>query len=55
MYIMIDQIVGKNYRIVKKLGAGAFGEVFMGLHTKNNTEVAVKIETVSSKSGQLFY
>lgn len=45
----------RDYKLVKKLGSGAFGEVFMGVHVKNNAEVAVKLEPVESKSPQLFY
>lgn len=33
----------RDYKLVKKLGSGAFGEVFMGVHVKNNAEVAVKL------------
>lgn len=52
---MMDTTVAKDYKLVKKLGSGAFGEVFMALHTRNHTEVAVKLETVGNKSPQLFY
>ena len=38
---MMDTIVAKDYKLAKKLGPGAVGEVFMALHTKNHTEVAV--------------
>jgi serine/threonine protein kinase len=41
---MIDSIKAKEYKIIKKLGAGAFGEVFKAINIKNNMEVAVKIE-----------
>lgn len=41
--IMIENIVGKDYKLVKKLGSGAFGEVFQAIHTKNHTEYAVKL------------
>lgn len=51
----MDTIVAKDYKLVKKLGSGAFGEVFMALHIKNHTEVAVKLETIGNKSPQLFY
>ena len=52
---MIENIVGKDYKLVKKLGSGAFGQVFQAIHTKNHTEYAVKLEKANTKSPQLFY
>lgn len=40
---MLENIVGKEYKLAKKLGSGAFGEVFMALNIKNHTEYAVKL------------
>jgi casein kinase 1 len=51
----MDSIVAKDYKLSKKLGSGAFGEVFMALNVKNHTEYAVKLEKSSTKSPQLFY
>lgn len=50
----METIVGNDYKLVKKLGSGAFGEVFMARHTKNETEVAIKMEAVGNRSPQLF-
>jgi len=44
-----------NYKLVRKLGSGAFGEIFQGLNTKTNQEVAIKFENVNTKHPQLFY
>ena len=52
---MIDKTVLHDYKLVKKLGAGAFGEVFMAIHNRNHTEVAVKLESLGSRAPQLFY
>lgn len=52
---MMDTLIAKDYKLVKKLGSGAFGEVFMALHNKNHVEVAVKLENIENKSPQLFY
>ena len=37
----------------KKLGNGSFGDIYLALNTKNNTEVAVKIEKKQNKHLQL--
>jgi|JI6StandDraft_1071083.scaffolds.fasta_scaffold35685_1 serine/threonine protein kinase len=34
--------VAKVYQLKRKLGAGAFGEIFLALNLKTNAEVAVK-------------
>lgn len=51
----MDKIVAKDYKLAKKLGSGAFGEVFLALNVKNHTEYAVKLEKGNTKSPQLFY
>lgn len=42
-----------NIGIKKKLGSGAFGDVFYGKNMKTNEEVAVKVEPANSKQPQL--
>ena len=36
--------VGGHYKLLKKIDSGSFGEIYKGLNTKTNTEVAVKLE-----------
>jgi casein kinase 1/casein kinase 1 epsilon len=43
-----------NFKLVRKLGAGAFGEIFQGVNPKTNQEVAIKFEDANSKNPQLF-
>ena len=40
-----DIIVGKYYKLVHKLGKGAFGEIYKCTHMKENKDYAVKLET----------
>lgn len=44
-----------NFKLVRKLGAGAFGEIFQGVNPKTNQEVAIKFENANSKNPQLFF
>ena len=38
----IPEKVGKNYKIFRKIDEGAFGEIYQGINTKTNLEVAIK-------------
>ena len=49
--------VADNYILnaKKKLGSGAFGEIFYGIQQNEDKEVAIKLEQIKSKHPQLFY
>ena len=47
--------IGKTFKLTKKLGSGAFGEIFHAINIKNNVEVAIKLEPTDTKHPQLFY
>ncbi|CAD8197371.1 unnamed protein product [Paramecium octaurelia] len=49
------QKIGQNFELRKKLGSGAFGDIYLGVNTKNNIEVAIKLEPISSSCPQLRY
>ncbi len=44
-----DIKIGKGYKLIKKLGAGAFGEIYLGINQKTNVEVALKLEPINTK------
>lgn len=46
--------VAKNYKLVEKLGKGAFGQIWKAIHVKNKEEVAIKFEDINSKHQQLY-
>ena len=39
----------------KKLGSGAFGEIYYGKHILEDKEVAIKLEEINTKHPQIFY
>lgn len=47
--------VGGKYKITKRLGAGAFGDIFAGVNIKTNEEVAIKLEPIAALRPQLQY
>ena len=47
--------VGKNFKIISKIGEGAFAEIYQAINTKTNLEFAVKIEPVNTDHPQLIY
>ena len=45
--------VGRKYRIGRKIGSGSFGDIYLGTNMTTGEEVAIKLESVSSKHPQL--
>ncbi len=41
-----DKIIDKRFAIIRKIGSGSFGKVYLAKQLSNNTYVAVKIEPV---------
>ncbi len=39
--------IAKTFKLTKKLGSGAFGEIFHGINLKNNMEVALKLGNIN--------
>lgn len=53
---MSVQIGGeKRFRLMERLGAGAFGEIYAGVDTRTSMPVAVKLEHVDAEHPQLAY
>lgn len=50
----MDLRVGK-YKLGRKIGAGSFGDVFIGTHVHTGEEFAVKIESIRSRHPQLLH
>jgi serine/threonine protein kinase len=49
-----NDVFAKHYQVVKKLGSGAFGEIWQAVHAKTKEEVAIKFEEINSKHQQLY-
>lgn len=48
-------IVGAKYRLVRKIGSGSFGDIYLGINITNGEEVAVKLESTKARHPQLLY
>lgn len=48
-------IVGGKYRLIRKLGSGSFGDIYLGHNITNGEEVAVKLESTKARHPQLLY
>ncbi|KAK8701690.1 hypothetical protein V6N13_020070 [Hibiscus sabdariffa] len=51
----MDRVVGAKFKIGRKIGAGSFGELFLGINVETGEEVAIKMEPVKTKHPQLHY
>ena len=50
---MQHKLIADRFSVGKLLGAGSFGQVYIGIDLKNDTKVALKLEPKDSKSPQL--
>ncbi|KAK0419247.1 hypothetical protein QR680_014037 [Steinernema hermaphroditum] len=48
-------ICGVKYRLIRKIGSGSFGDIYLGINITNGEEVAVKIESSKARHPQLLY
>ena len=57
--LKIESVIklGKEFTInsQKLLGCGSFGVIYSGTNNKTNEEVAIKIESLNTKTPQLIY
>ena len=47
--------VGGKYKICKRLGKGAFGELYSGINIKTEEDVAIKLERTDTSQPMLQY
>lgn len=53
--IKTNMMINTRYRIQKRIGSGAFGEIFKAVDLQTGDEVAVKLEPTKTKFPQLYY
>lgn len=51
----MEVVIGGHFKIVRKIGAGAFGEIFEAVNIKRGHQVAIKLENCESKNQQLLH
>jgi serine/threonine protein kinase len=52
---LADMIVAGKFRLIKKIGSGSCGLIYLGQNTTTGEEVAIKLEEVRTRHPQLFY
>ncbi|XP_033633470.1 casein kinase I [Asterias rubens] len=48
-------MVGGKFKLVRKIGSGSFGDIYLGINITNGEEVAVKLESQKARHPQLLY
>lgn len=48
-------IIGGKYRVIRKIGSGSFGDIYLGMSIQCGEEVAIKIESNNARHPQLLY
>jgi casein kinase 1 alpha len=48
-------LVNGKYRLIRKIGSGSFGDIYLGINVSNGEELAVKLESQKAKHPQLLY
>ncbi|GBP89106.1 Casein kinase I isoform alpha [Eumeta japonica] len=48
-------IINDRYRIIRRIGGGSFGDIFLAVVVSDGEEVAVKVESIKARHPQLLY
>ncbi|KAI7880251.1 kinase-like domain-containing protein [Mucor mucedo] len=48
-------IIGSKYKLGRKIGAGSFGEIYLGTNIMSGEDIAVKLESIRAAHPQLEY
>ncbi|XP_043275041.1 casein kinase I-like isoform X2 [Venturia canescens] len=48
-------VAGGKYKLMRRIGSGSFGDIYLGMNLTNGEEVAVKLEHVRAQHPQLLY
>ena len=51
----MELLVGKNYRLGRKIGSGSFGDIYLGTDRSTGEEVAIKLESRRAAQPQLIH
>ncbi|RAL42193.1 hypothetical protein DM860_011976 [Cuscuta australis] len=51
----MERLIGDKFKMVRKIGSGSFGELYLGVNIQNGEEVAIKLEPVRTRQPQLHY
>ncbi|VDP91238.1 unnamed protein product [Echinostoma caproni] len=51
----VNLVIAGKWRLVRKIGGGSFGDIYLGHNISNGEEVAIKLEPSSARHPQLLY
>ena len=51
--ILSNICIARRYKLIKQIGEGSFGKIYMAKSLENNTHVAVKLVFLSNKIGKM--
>ena len=55
LHIQFERKPRVFHKLTRKVGAGAFGDIYQGINTKTSEEVAIKLESSKTRFPQLIY
>lgn len=51
----MNQVVANKFRLLRKIGSGSFGEIFLAEDIDSNKKVAIKLESLKARIPQLLF